>query len=58
MLQQGNNESSKVYLHRAEDILECIHHTNDITSISAIGTNHTKILTGLKDGRLHNKLTR
>ena len=27
-----------------------------MTSISAIGTNHTKILTGLKNGRLHNKL--
>ena len=35
---------------------EHIHHTNDMTSISAIGTNHAKILTGLKDSRLHNKL--
>ena len=37
-------------------MLECIYHTNDMTSISAIGTNHAKILTGLKDGRLCNKL--
>ena len=56
MLQQGNDEPAKAYLHRAQDILECIHHTNDMTSISAIGTNPTKILTGLKDGRLCNKL--
>ena len=26
MLQQGNNESTEAYLHRAQDILECIHH--------------------------------
>ena len=32
------------------------HHTNNMSSISAIGTNHSKILTGLKDGRLCNKL--
>ena len=56
MLQQGNDESTKVYLHRAQDILECIHHTNNMTSISVIGTNHAKTLTGLKDGRLLNKL--
>ena len=55
-LQQGNNESTEAYLHRAQDILEHIHHTNDMSSISAIGTNHSKILTGLKDGRLCNKL--
>ena len=55
MLQQGNDESTKVYLHRAQDILEHIHHTNNMTSVSAIGTNHVKILMGLKDGRLHNK---
>ena len=53
MLQQGNNEA---YLHWAQDILECIHHTNDMSSILAIGTNHAKILTGLKDGKLCNKL--
>ena len=56
MLQQGTNESTKAYLHRAQDIFECIHHTNDMSSILAIGTNHTKILTGLKDGKLCNKL--
>ena len=58
MLQLGNDESTEAYLHRAQDILECIHHTNDMSSISAIGTNHTKILTGLKDSRLHNKLAK
>ena len=55
-LQQGNDESTEAYLHRMQDILEHIHHTKDMISISAIGTNHAKILTGLKDGRLHNKL--
>ena len=29
-----------------------------MTPISAIGTNHAKILTGLKDSRLHNKLAK
>ena len=58
MLQQGNKESIEAYLHRAQDILECIHHTKGMSSISAIGTNHAKILTGLKDGRLHNKLAK
>ena len=42
MLQQGNDESTKAYLHVVQDILVCIHHTNDMSSISAIGTNHTK----------------
>ena len=46
----------KAYLHRVQDILECIHHTNNMSSITAIGTNHVKILTSLKDSRLHNKL--
>ena len=55
-LQQGNNESTEAYLPRAQDILECIHHTNDMSSISAIGTNHAKILTGLRDVRLCNML--
>ena len=55
-LQQGKNESTKSYLHRVQEILEYIHHTNDMTSISAIGTNHTKILTGLRDGRICNKV--
>ena len=58
MLQQGNDESTEAYLHRAQDILECIHHTNDMLSISAIGTNHAKILASLKGGRLHNKLAK
>ena len=35
---------------------EHIHHTNEMTSISAIGTNHAKIFTGLKDSRPCNKL--
>ena len=55
-LQQGTDESTEAYLHRVQDILECIHHTNDMSSITAIGTNRAKILTGLKDGKLHNKL--
>ena len=40
MLQQVTLESTEAYLHRAQDILECIHHTNDMSSILAIGTNH------------------
>ena len=55
-LHQGSNESTSAYLHRAQDILECRHNTSDMTSIPAIGTNHAKILTGLRDSRLHNKL--
>ena len=55
-LQQDTDVSTKAYLHRLQDILECIHHTNDMSSVTAIGINHAKILTGLKDGRLHNKL--
>ena len=47
-LYQGNNESTSAYLYRTQDILECIHHTSDMTSISTIGTNHVKILTGLE----------
>ena len=35
-LHQGSDESTSVYLHRAQDILEHIHHTSDMTSISAI----------------------
>ena len=57
-LQQGSDESTEAYLHRAQDILECIHHTNNMSSITAIGKNHAKILTGLKDGRLCNKLAK
>ena len=56
MLQQGTDESTEAYLHRVQDILECIHHTNNMSSILAIGTSHAKILTGLKDGKLCNKL--
>ena len=41
-LQQGSNECTEAYLHRVQDILECIHHTNDMSSIAAIGTNHVK----------------
>ena len=55
-LHQGSNESTSAYLHKVQDIFECIHHTSDITSIPTIGTSHTKILTGLKNSRLRNKL--
>ena len=58
MLQQGTDESTKAYLHRVQDILEHIHHTNDMSSILAIGTNHAKILTGLKEGKLCNRFSR
>ena len=57
-LHQGSDESTSAYLHRAQDILECIHNTSDMTSVPAIGTNHAKILTGLKDSRLYNKLAK
>ena len=55
-LHQASSESTSAYLHRVQDILECIHNTSDMTSIAAIGTNHPKNLTGLRDSRLHNKL--
>ena len=55
-LQQGVDESTKAYLHRVQDILGHIHHTNNMSEITAIGTNHTKILTGLTDKNLHSKL--
>ena len=57
-LHQGSDESTSAYLHRAQDILECIHHMTDMANISAISTSHAKILTGLKDGRLCNKLAK
>ena len=57
-LHQGSNKSTSTYLHRVQDILECIHHTSDMTSISSIGTNHAKILTGLRDSRLCNRLAK
>ena len=56
-LQQGPDETTEAYLHRAQDILEHIHHTNNMSEITAIGTNHDKILTGLKDKTLCSKLT-
>ena len=55
-LQQGADESTDAYLHRVQDILKCIYHTNNMSSITAIGTNHAKILTGLKDKKLHHRL--
>ena len=55
---QGSSESTIAYLHRAQDILKHIHHTSDMSSITAGGTNHAKILTGLKDNRLQNKLAK
>ena len=55
-LHQSSNESTIAYLHRAQDILKCIHHTSNMSSITAISTNHVKILTSLKDSRLWNKL--
>ena len=57
-LHQGSDESTSAYLHRAHDILECIHNTSNMTSIPAINTNHAKILTGLRDSRLCNKLAK
>ena len=57
-LHQGNDKSTEAYLHRAQDILEGIYYTNDMSSITAIGMNHAKILTGLKDNRLCNKLAK
>ena len=55
-LHQGSDELTSAYLHGAQDILKCIHHTTDMTSISTICMNHMKILTGLKDSRLRNEL--
>ena len=57
-LQQGNNESTEAYLQRAQDILKHIHYTNNMSSITAIGTNHTKILTAVRDSRLCTKLAK
>ena len=54
--QQGEDGLTEAYLHRAQDILECIHNTNNMSSILTIGTNIAKILTGLKDEKLCNKL--
>ena len=57
-LHQGSNESTSTYLHRVQDILEHIHHTSEMISIFAIGTNHAKISTSLRDSRLCNKLAK
>ena len=46
-LHQGIDESTSAYLHRVQDILECIHNTSDMTSIPVVDINHAKILTGL-----------
>ena len=46
----------KLILHRVQDILEHIHYTNEMSSILAMGTDHAKILTSLKDGKFHSKL--
>ena len=46
-LHQGGDESTSAYLYRAQDILEHIHNTCDMTLIPAIGTIHAKILAGL-----------
>ena len=48
-LHEGSDESTIAYLHRAQDILKHIHYTSDMASITAIGTNNAKILTGLKE---------
>ena len=55
-LHQGSDESTSAYLHRVKDILKHIHNTSNMTSIPAIGSNHAKILTGLRDSMLCNKL--
>ena len=55
-LHQGSDESTSAHLHRAQVILEHIHNTSNMTSIPTIGTNHAKILKGLRDSRLYNKL--
>ena len=54
-LQQGPDEPNEAYLHREQDILEHIHHTFSMSDITAIGTNHAKIFTSLKDKKLHSK---
>ena len=38
-LQQGSDEPTETYLQRAQDILEHIHHTNNMSEITAIGNN-------------------
>ena len=41
-----------------KNILECIHHASNMSLITAIGTNHVKISTSLKDSGLQNKLAK
>ena len=48
-LNQGNDESAIAYLHMVQDILKHTHHTSNMSSITTIGTDHAKVLTGLKD---------
>ena len=55
-LQHGADEPAEASLHRVQDILEHIHHTNNMSEITAIGTNHAKIFIGLKDKILCSKL--
>ena len=55
-LHQGSDESTIAYLHRVQYILKHIHHTSNMSSITAIDTNQVKILTSLEDSRLQNKL--
>ena len=55
-LQQGPDEPTEAYLHTAQDILQSIYHTNNMSEITTKGTNHAKILTGLKDKKLCSKL--
>ena len=54
-LQQGADEPTEAYLHRAQDILEHIHHTNNMSEITTIDTNHAKTLICLKDKKLCSK---
>ena len=51
----GADKPTEAYLHRTQDILECIYHANNMFEIMAIGTNLAKILTGLKDKKLYSK---
>ena len=40
-LQQGPGEPTEAYLHSTQDIWEHIHHSNNMSEITAIGPNHT-----------------
>ena len=52
-LQQGNNKSTEAYLHRHKTYLSA-YIIPMMSSITTIGLNHAKILTGIKASRLHN----